>query len=286
MNVRAAKHIGFCFGVKRAVTIAENALKERQGIFCLGPLIHNPQEVRRLCKKGLVVISDIRRIKKGATLLIRSHGLLPGLIDAAGRRGVRLIDATCPFVKKAQKLCRALSEDGFDTLVIGEKSHPEVKSIVGFSNGTAQVVEGLSDIKRLNVKRKKIGIIAQTTQSRANFQEAAGAVLKRFKGSHPGRVRVFDTICGDSSARQASAEGLSALCDAMFVVGGKNSANSRRLAEICAKNSRTYHIENAGGIKRGWLAGKNNVGVVSGASTPDWVIAGVIKKLKNIKIKK
>ena len=287
MKIKIAKHIGFCFGVRRAVDIAEDALKGDKGsdFFCIGPLIHNPQQVSRLSEKGLVTVNNIEDVKPKGTLIIRSHGLLPGLIKTAKRRGNNLIDATCPFVKKAQNICKRLNENGFSIIVIGDKDHPEVKALVGFANGQAVVVDKTEDLKRINLRNKKIGIIAQTTQSRQNFQKLVSTILKKYNGKfNSDRLRIYNTICGDSATRQTDAEKISAYCDMVLVVGGRNSANSRRLVKICkACVDKTYHIETADDIRLQWfLGGVNCVGITSGASTPDWIIKDVVKRLNQI----
>jgi len=282
VKVKIAKHTGFCFGVRRAVNIAEDSLKRKGKYFCLGAIIHNPQEVHRLFEKGLNIINDTKHLKKGDTLIIRSHGLLPDLIDSVKAKGIDLIDATCPFVKKAQNISRALKDEGFDVVVVGEREHPEVKSIVGFASGKAEVVENIKDTRRLKLKNSRIGILAQTTQSKENFHDLVAALLKRYNAkSNYSEVRIFNTICGDSADRQQAAGKISSVCDAMLVVGGKNSANSRRLANICkSRVKRTFHIEAAKDINPKWFKKTDRVGVISGASTPDWIIEEVIKKLR------
>lgn len=282
MKIKVAKHIGFCFGVRRAVNIAEGALDKYGGVFCLGPLIHNPQEVKRLSKKGLIITGSIKDIKKGAHLVIRSHGLLPQMIKSARRRGIKLIDATCPFVKKAQSICRDLSKEGFDVIVIGDKRHPEVKALVGFAGNRATIVENIQDLKRLNLRNKKIGVVAQTTQSRQNFQDLVAALLRKYNDKAAfEELKVFNTICGDSATRQANARSISGVCDTMFVIGGRNSANSRRLARICKeKVTKVYHIETSNDLELKRFKGTSCIGVVSGASTPDWIIKDVIKNLR------
>jgi len=282
MRIKVAKHIGFCFGVRRAVNIAEEALSKGGKYYCLGAIIHNPQEVKRLSEKNLKIVNDIKYIKKGDTLIIRSHGLLPGLINSVKSRGIKLIDATCPFVKKAQELCKQLKKVGFDIIVVGEREHPEVKSIVGFGQGVAKVVENLNDVGKLKPKNSKLGILAQTTQSKENFHELVTALLKKYNSKfNYTEIRIFNTICGDSAARQEAAKKISSVCDVMLVVGGKNSANSRRLAKICSsKTERAYHIETANDINLNWFKKSNRIGVISGASTPDWIIKEVVKKIK------
>lgn len=282
MKIKVAKHIGFCFGVRRAVSMAESSLKKDSKHFCLGAIIHNPQEVKRLSVRGLEIINDIKLLKKGDTLIIRSHGLLPRFTEAAKYRGANLVDATCPFVKKAQNICKSLDNEGFDVVVVGEREHPEVKSIVGFARGRASVVENLNDVKKLRLKNNKIAVLAQTTQSKEDFHNLVAALLKRYNNKfNYHQMRIFNTVCGDSAARQQAAKRISSVCDVMLVVGGKNSANSRRLAKICkAMVERTYHIETAHDIKMSWFKKSDRIGVVSGASTPDWIIEEVIKKLR------
>ena len=299
MKIEIAGHIGFCFGVRRAVDIAENALNSTGAFFCLGPLIHNPQEVKRLSEKGLKIIDDVRNINRGSTLIMRSHGLTPDIIETARRRGIKLIDTTCPFVKKAQNICKILYRENFDVIVVGEKYHPEVKSLVGFTENKATVVENINDVKKIKLPAAErrgcvlnIGIIAQTTQSRKNLQDLAGAIFRKCGSEFDfGQLKVFNTICKDSATRQIEAKEISLSCDAMLVVGGKNSANSRRLVKICKEVvSKTYHIETAAQIKTEWFfKGKfgrfGRIGIVSGASTPDWIIEAVIRKLKSIAVK-
>jgi 4-hydroxy-3-methylbut-2-enyl diphosphate reductase len=288
MKIKVAKHIGFCFGVRRAVNIAEDALNKGGRFFCLGPIIHNPQEVKRLYKKGLRIVNNVNVLSKGDTLIIRSHGLLPELIKFAKGHGIQLIDATCPFVKKAQNICTMLKKEGFDVIVVGDKHHPEVKALVGFAGGEAFVVENTRDIENLKFKNKKIGVLAQTTQSRQNFQELGAILLKKCNNKAEfDQIRVFNTICADSAARQINAKEISSSCDAILVIGGKDSANSRRLANICKRSvPHTHHIEVAGDINPRWSRKDDCVGIVSGASTPDWIIKDVISKLKAIDSKK
>lgn len=285
MKIKIAKHIGFCFGVRRAVDIAHQTLDKDGRFFCLGPLIHNPQEVKRLSEKGLAIVDNINGLKRDDTFIIRSHGLLPDLIESVKKSGARPVDATCPFVKKAQNICKTLSEEGFDIIVMGDRHHPEVKSIVGFANGKAAVVESMKDLKQLKLNSKKVGVVAQTTQSKNDFHKLVKALLEKYNGKCGfDELRVFDTICGDSSARQLNARKISAACDAIVVIGGKNSANTRRLVKICKeKITRTYHVETNDDIEPKWFRGVKCVGVVSGASTPDWIIQDVVKNLSRIR---
>jgi len=283
MKIKIAKHIGFCFGVRRAVNMAEHALEKKGNFSCLGAIIHNPQEVRRLSLKGLKIIDNIKYLKKNDTLIIRSHGLLPRIIESVKSKGVNLIDATCPFVKKAQNICKRLKDEGFDVVVVGEREHPEVRSILGFVDGKAAVVESLFDVKRLKLRSGKIGILAQTTQSKENFHDLVTALLKKYNsGPSYNEIRIFNTICKDSATRQQAAKKISSVCDVILVIGGKNSANSRRLAKICKSAlMRAYHVETEDDLKPGWFKNIDRVGIISGASTPDWIIKKIAKALKN-----
>ena len=268
-SVELAKHSGFCFGVRRAIRLAQNAVKTRKTIYSLGPLIHNRQEVERLEKRGIHVIEKLSEIKSG-TLIIRSHGVHPELMKKAKEKGLSIIDATCPFVKKVQELSTLLQKEDYEVIVVGEKDHPEILSLRG-----VKVVAKVSDTEKYK-KRKKLGVISQTTQAIENFSEVVGALLKKTS-----ELKVFNTICESTLRRQKSAYELACRCDLMLVVGGYNSANTRRLAEICKKSrTETHHIETADEIKSSWLKGEKNIGITAGASTPDWIIRKVTDFLK------
>lgn len=272
----------FCFGVKRAISLAEDALRRRpKPVFSLGPLIHNRQVVKELSRKGLNVSCDYKKIKKG-TVLTCSHGVHPSILEEIKRRKIDVIDTTCPFVKNAQMLAERLSQEGYDVIIIGDKGHPEVKSLRIISKNKTSVVANRNDAKRFKFKKGKIGVIAQTTQSLKNFLEAISELLKK----EFNEIRIFNTICSDVNMRQKSTERLSKESDLVIVVGGKNSANTKRLHEISKGiGTQAYHIESGCEIKDGWLKGKRTVGVVSGASTPRWIVNEVVGRLKGHKIK-
>ncbi len=280
-----ADRIGFCFGVKRAVEMAETAIKIKKGkIFSIGPIIHSPQVVEKLTKCGLKVCKDLGGVKKKDTIIIRSHGLLPNLVKKAKDCGINLIDATCPFVKKAQKLAGQLSKKGYLVVIVGDKKHPEVKALVGFTDSKAVVLEDEKQAARFKFSQKKIGVIAQTTQSQVNFAKVITKLIQKNIaqiGANPSEVRIFDTICKDTLRRQSSAKKTAKISDVILVLGGRMSANSKRLAQTCCEiQPKAYHIEQAKDIKSEWLKGANTIGVASGASTPDWIISEVVKSLK------
>lgn len=277
MKVKLAKHSGFCFGVRNALKKTVKLLNSGQGrVYSIGDLIHNPYVIRELKKKGLRVVKDLKDIKDG-TVVVRAHGFSPSLIARAKRRGLKLVDATCPFVKKAQAISKLLNDRGYAIIIVGDKDHPEVRSLSGFARDSAYVVGKPSDLKNLNLDgAKKIGLLAQTTKSKEDFQAIARKLIK----DGVVELRVFNTICEAVALRQDEARSLARECDLMLVVGGKQSANTRTLAKLCRmEGTRAYHIEGFDGLDHSWLRRKRNVGIVSGTSTPEWVIEGVVKKL-------
>jgi len=275
MLVKVAGQTGFCFGVKRAINIAEKTLKEAsqgKGIYSFGPIIHNPQVVDALSKKGLRVIKDIKNLGKG-TVIVCSHGAPKSVIEKIKKMGSRVIDATCPFVKYAQDIVSDLKKQEYKIIIIGDKQHPEVKALLSIAEnrGTAQNVT--------RNRAKKIGIVSQTTQNKGDYLAAICQILKQdFR-----EARIFNTICSDTSRRQALTRRLLSQCDVMIVVGGKNSANTRRLWQICKESGvGSYHIETDAELKREYFRGKRCAGVVSGASTPDSMVKKVVKKIEEL----
>ncbi len=300
MSVKLAKKTGFCFGVKRAVNMAEEALLNSRPIYSLGSIIHNRQVVRGLSRKGLKVIDDINKIKKGV-LVISSHGLSPKKQKSILKRGIDIIDTTCPFVLNAQRIAKRLSDEGYTVVIVGDARHPEVKALVDtstelsvdpersrgidFAARRVFVVKDKAEARSLRLGRNdKISIISQTTQSKANFLD----VVKVISGRNPKELRVFSTICEDAESRQAHAKSLSRQVDLMIVVGGKNSANTGRLLDVCAEHSgAAYLIETEAELDRRWFKPGQSIGITSGASTPDWIVKKVVnrinKKFKNKK---
>ena len=278
-RIRICEFSDFCFGVKRAISLAERALKKRSGpVFSLGPLIHNRQVVDKLSGKGLSVSKDLKDIKRG-TIIIRSHGIAPDVLEKIKRRELSIVDATCPFVKNAQRLAKDLSETGYKVIIIGDKGHPEVKALKNFSGNKTLVITDKNDARELKLKGDKIGIIAQTTQSPKNFLDVISELLKKDFSE----AKIFNTICRDTNMRQESTKRYSKDNDLVIVIGGKNSANTKRLYEICkGMGTPAYHIEDGCEVRSEWLKGKRTIGVVSGASTPRWIVNNVVARLKNI----
>lgn len=270
-----ADKAGFCFGVKRAIKTAFEAAAKGK-VYCLGPLIHNPQEVERLRQAGVQVVEDFSSLNSGDHLIIRSHGVPPQVLEQARGMGLRIIDLTCPFVGKAQRDAEALHKDGYQVVVVGEKKHPEVQSILGYAGNNGIVVETAEDVAGMKFKNR-VGVVAQTTQSYSNFSEIVLKLLRLSK-----ELKVFNTICNSTKERQEAAHDLAGRVDVMLVVGGRNSANTSRLVSVCRQEGKpTYHIEVADEIQAQWLNGVADVGVTAGASTPDWVVEAVLEKLKS-----
>ena len=283
-RILIARGAGFCFGVKRAISIADETAgregEDRDGpmepIHSLGPIIHNPQAVDRLEKKGIRVVGGVDEITCGKAI-IRSHGVTRSDREALEEKRVTIIDATCPFVTKAQDHARMLSQEGYAVVVVGDPNHPEVKSIISYIEEGVQVFTSLEEIEKARVGRKA-GVVAQTTQSFDNLMAFVSGAMRRFS-----EVRVFNTICNATTLRQEESTGLAGQADAMFVLGGYNSANTRRLAEICsAINPRTHHIETEEEVTRAMVEGASVVGVTAGASTPQWIIDGLVERLKGL----
>jgi len=271
MNVRIAKYSGFCFGVKRAIKIALEAAEKNHEIITLGPLIHNPQMVRKLAEKGINSIEDFRQVGDRA-IIIRSHGIEKEIYDYLKEQGVEIINATCPYVSKTQDYAAHLSQKGYKVIILGDKTHPEVIALKSYIEGEAIIVSKAEDLPEQ--KFDKVGIISQTTRNIEDFKELINKVLPLC-----GEMRVINTICNATTVRQNATFELAQKSDLMIVVGGKNSSNTKMLAKISENFVETFHIETAFEIDRNWLLNKKNIGITAGASTPDWVILEVYNKI-------
>jgi len=273
MEVILAEYLGFCYGVKRAIKIArENA----DGKSCtLGPIIHNPQMVARLKDEGVDVVENLSDMKEG-TVIIRSHGVGPKVYEEAKMKGLHIVDATCPHVKKAQLSAKKLVEEGYQVIIIGEKNHPEVKSIFEWSNNKAVILETEEEAKQLS-SCQKLGIVSQTTVSGERFKKIVEKLIDKSN-----EIKILRTICTATDQRQAAAIELAQRVDLMLVIGGKNSANTTRLAQLCKEKCKTYHIETADELSPEWLNQIEKIGITAGASTPDWIILEVQNKCQTM----
>lgn len=277
MEIILAKSAGFCFGVKRAVNMAFKAAEQAEHICSLGPLIHSPQLVQRLEGEGIRVAKSVEEMTD-ETVIIRSHGITRGEEEQLEQRLLSIVDATCPFVKKAQQYAALLGNDGYAVVIVGEQEHPEVQGIISYAAGAETwVVADVEEARRVPV-HKKMGLVAQTTQAYDNFSEIVAVLLEKCK-----ELRIFNTICDATAVRQDEARAIAGRVDLMFVVGGLNSANTTRLARICSEiQPRTYHIETADEIDPSWLQGAEAVGLTAGASTPEWIIREVVERVQEI----
>jgi 4-hydroxy-3-methylbut-2-enyl diphosphate reductase len=277
VKIVLAASAGFCFGVKRATQLAFEAAENNPSICSLGPIIHSPQVVRALEDKGVKVVNKVEDIKEGE-VIIRSHGITAEELDHIHSRNLSIVDATCPFVKKAQDYATMLCGEGYSVVLVGEKDHPEVQGIISYTRGGEVFVVADCDEAGRLPNRGKIGIVAQTTQSFKNLRQVTDICLEKTK-----EVRVFNTICDATSVRQDEARKIAREAELMLVVGGFNSANTTRLAQICKDiQPLTYHVETADQIQSDWFFGVGTVGITAGASTPRWIIDEVVERVRGI----
>lgn len=278
MEIRLAKHCGFCYGVKRAVELARQAATAHVRGATYGPLIHNPQLIEELAAQGIACKEALADFASGETIIFRSHGVGPEVYAEAERRGLKIIDATCPNVRMAQKKIAQLVEDDYFPIIVGEKNHPEVKSILKWAGDSAICVEYIEDISSIP-QQERYGVVIQTTFELQKFED----ILQELQRQRPGEYRVERTICMATSQRQRAAIELARESDAVFVIGGRNSANTRHLFELVRPLcSKAYHIETAGELDAAMLRGCNKIGITAGASTPDRLIKEAIIAMENM----
>ena len=277
MKAIVAEGAGFCFGVKRALKMAFEAARKGDGtVVTLGPIIHNPQVVARLEEEGLRVVRNLDEVE-GGTLVVRSHGLPRKVLAEAEAKGMTIVDATCPFVKQAQERAAQLEREGHAVVVVGEEDHPEVLSITGSLEGAATVVDGTMVLPELP-KARRYGVVCQTTQPQEHLSAVVQDLLSKAR-----EIKVFNTICEATFARQESALEMAREVDVMLIVGGRNSANTRRLWELCRDaGCDAYHIETADELEPEWFEGKEEVGITGGASTPQWIVDDVVAAVERI----
>lgn len=279
MEIIIANTAGFCFGVNNAVKIVfDLAKKANKKIYTLGPIIHNQQVVEKLEEYGVVAVNSPDEVEGPAHVVIRAHGVGLQVFSSLKEKGVDIIDASCPYVKKIQLLVSVKYKEGFQIIIIGDKRHPEIVGINGWCENTAYIVESEEQIDELPDINKKICVVAQTTFIREKWEKIIESLNKRFEN-----VLKFDTICNATDKRQTEAEKISKEVDLMLVIGGENSSNTNKLYEICKMNcTRTYKIQTAGDIPPVDIKNIKKIGITAGASTPDWVIKEVIQKMSEL----
>lgn len=280
MEIIRVSNAGFCFGVKRAIDLATEAVKqEKNHVYTLGPLIHNPQVCEKLKMQGIIQAKDLSEITSGIVVL-PSHGVPPKLYQEISDAGLKIVDAVCPSVKKVQSIAHELKEEGYEVVVIGEKNHPEIKSIIGTVEGDTIVVSNPQEAEEVKISSHKVGIIAQTTQTFDNFKKVVEVFLGKVK-----ELKINNTICKAVENIQRDSLNVAKQVDLMLVIGGKNSANTTRLFHLCKQwTKHAYHIETADEIDLNWLKGINKIGITGGTSTPSWLIDQVEERLKSIQL--
>jgi 4-hydroxy-3-methylbut-2-enyl diphosphate reductase len=281
MKIMKARELGFCHGVRRALRMIEDAAGQGESIVTLGPIVHNKTVVARLKGLGVGVVEDLDELK-GGIIAVSSHGIAPATLERIQGKGASVIDTTCPTVRSAQKAAQRLARAGFGVIIFGEANHPEVRGLLGWA-GVNSVASMNADNVDLDALPLSTGILAQTTQSSQDFirfiNRLNARLLPRAK-----EIRIINTLCWETQKRQSAAVELSGSSDLVIVVGGHNSSNTARLAEVCAPIVETHHIENAGEIEAAWLKGKKAVGITAGASTPDEAIEQVIERIKELSV--
>jgi 4-hydroxy-3-methylbut-2-enyl diphosphate reductase len=278
--IEKAARTGFCFGVRQAITLLEKVARERGGVETLGAVVHNQQVLQKLANIGVQVVNNIDDIK-GDTVVTSSHGVSPDLEEKIRARHNEVISTTCHDVRRAQNAAGKLAESGFFVIVYGDADHPEVKGILGWARGRGLATTDEKVVAALEPLPRKLGVLSQTTQVPAHF---AGFVKKiiDLALTKNSEIHIIDTICHDLRERQAAALELAHRADLMLVVGGRSSANTNRIAELCARVTETHLIETAADIKSAWLKGKKHIGVTSGASTAEDTVDEVMKKLEEL----
>ena len=266
MRVVRAAYAGACYGVQRALDLALKAVEDGGRAYTLGPLIHNPQVVAQLAECGVRAVDSVEDVAGAGTVVIRSHGVTPEVKRSVAACGLPLVDATCPHVARAQRAAADLAEQGRHVVVVGEEGHPEVEGLVACAReagAPVSVVAGPDDLPE--TLEGPVGVVVQTTQTREALDAVVAALEERGV-----QLLVKNTICFATRQRQEAAAALAGEVDAMVVIGGRNSSNTTRLADICAAAcSRTHHVESPDEIDPAWLAGCAVVGVTAGASTPE-----------------
>ena len=282
MEILLARDMGFCFGVRRAVEMMEEATHELGGLTSLGSTVHNRQVVERLREQQIDVIATVDEVD-GRPVAITAHGVGEAVVQALERKGVPIVDTTCPIVTRSQQWAKRLVEEGFALIVFGDPDHKEVRGVLGWAQGKAYAVPTIEGIDSLPEDLpSRVGVLSQTTETEEHFAEFVRVLLER-RMDRISELRVINTLCNATTSQQAAARELSHQVGLMLVIGGRESANTRHLAEVSREEGvETFHIESADEIRSDWLEGHKRVGVTAGASTPDDAIDAVVARLKEL----
>lgn len=280
MKVRIAENAGFCFGVKRAMSMAWDELenKDNNDVYSLGPLIHNKQAVDKYKEKGLMEKDSLDKIPSDSKLIIRSHGVPENIYTESKSKNMNIIDTTCPFVKKIHDIVKEFYNKGYCIIIVGNATHPEIIGINGWCNNEAIVINREEEIDNIVFKfNDKYCVVSQTTANLENFDKIVGKLKNKTDN-----LIVKNTICFATKERQLSAMDLAKEVDCMIVIGGKHSSNTQKLVNICKDVVPTFSIETREELEKNKLEEFKVAGVTAGASTPDWIIDEVIEYLKKI----
>jgi len=274
MQLKLASSYGFCFGVKRAITLAESYTNSAT----MGPLIHNQDEITRLkTDYNIGLYSKLEDVKNDDTVIIRTHGIPKNDLKQLKQKDAKIINATCPFVTTPQQIVKKMSEKKYSLVIFGDESHPEVKAVKSYGDDVHVVLEP-SQLEIANFKYDKIATVAQTTKKKEKYLEIVNFLILKYK-----EVRVFNTICDATFENQAAARELSKEVDVMIVIGGKDSSNTKQLHNICSENcTDSFLIENYKELQNSWFNNKKLCGITAGASTPDWIIQEIVNKIKKL----
>ncbi|HHH19650.1 MAG TPA: 4-hydroxy-3-methylbut-2-enyl diphosphate reductase [Campylobacterales bacterium] len=276
MKIQLASSYGFCYGVKRAIDMAE----KHQNSLTYGPIIHNTDEINRLKENFNIGLAEkLDEIQPNDTVVIRTHGIPKDELTTLREQNNTVIDATCPYVTKPQQIVEKMSEDGYSVVIFGDKNHPEIKGVVSYASKQedAFIVLEADELKDLPL-RSKVAVVAQTTRKPKDFLNIVDALILDHK-----EVRVFNTICNATFENQDAAADLAKEADVMVVIGGKHSSNTKQLHSIASNGCPdSYLIENEAELQEQWFEGKTLCGISAGASTPDWIVQNVINKIKTM----
>lgn len=280
MKIIIAEHSGFCFGVNRAMNLAWNTLVENDGnkpIYSVGPLIHNDQAMEKYIQNGLAIEEEVEKIEKKSIAIVRSHGLPKVFYDRMDGKDINIVDATCPFVSKIQRIVHEKCSQGYKIIIVGDKKHPEVIGINGWAENSSIVINSLEEASALDQDIKNnYAVVVQTTFNIEKYNEIETELMKRLKN-----VEFHNTICYATKERQDSALELSKKVDVMIVVGGRSSSNTKKLADICSKNTRTILVETANELDINEIGRPETIGISAGASTPDFIVEELVDFIVN-----
>ena len=282
MEILLASEMGFCFGVRRAVDLMEEATDQTGQIVSLGSVVHNPQVVSQLKERGLDIIASLEDVSD-RPVAITAHGVSQAVVQELESKGVPVLDTTCPIVTRSQQWAKRLTEEGFAVVVFGDPNHKETRGVLGWAEGNAYAIPTIEDIASLpDELPSRIGVLSQTTETEAHFAEFVRALLEQ-RMDRISELRVINTLCNATTSQQAAARELAHQVGVMIVIGGSESANTRHLAEVAREEGTTaYQVETADDIQPEWLEGHEKAGVTAGASTPDSAIDAVVARLREL----